>query len=54
MGTWMRYLGMTRDARTARRVLAALFAFALIAAACGDDSDDAPAADAPVTDAPAD
>ena len=30
MGTWMRYLGMTRDARTARRMLAALFAFALM------------------------
>ena len=53
MGTWMRFLGMTRDARTSARILAALFAFALIAAACGDDSDDAPAADAPAADAPA-
>ena len=47
MGTWMRFLGTTRDARTARRILAALFAFALIAAACGDDSADEPAAAEP-------
>ncbi len=36
-----------------RLLTAVLLAFALVAAACGDDEDDAPAAEAPAPAAPA-
>ena len=48
----MKYLS-----RRLPRMLAAVLAFALVAASCGDDEDDAPAADQPTVasaDEPAD